>query len=87
VKPIAAFASRFAIERLIFRLTQSVYRDQFILKCAMLFSLWAPVPDRSTGDRDLLGQAIPRRPAWPRSLRRSVVSPCKTARPDAFGCR
>ena len=63
MKPIAAFASRFAsrfaIERLIFRLTQSVYRDQFILKGAMLFSLWAPVPDRSTGDLDLLAQGDP----------------------------
>ncbi len=50
---------RFAIERLIFRLTQSVYRDQLILKGAMLFSLWAPVPYRSTGDLDLLGQGDP----------------------------
>jgi hypothetical protein len=50
---------RFAIERLIFRLSQSVYRDQFILKGAMLFSLWAPVPYRSTGDLDLLGQGDP----------------------------
>jgi len=78
---------RFAIERLIFRLTQSVYRDQFILKGAMLFLLWAPVPDRSTGDLNLLRQAIPRPPAWPRSLRRSVVLPCKTCRHDAFDCR
>jgi len=50
---------RFAIERLIFRLSQSVYREQFILKGAMLFSLWAPVPYRSTGDLDLLGQGYP----------------------------
>ncbi len=50
---------RFAIERLIFRLAQSRYRDQFILKGAMLFSLWAPVPYRSTGDLDLLGEGDP----------------------------
>ena len=50
---------RFAIERLIFRLAQSKYRDQFILKGAMLFSLWAPVPYRSTGDLDLLGEGDP----------------------------
>lgn len=51
--------TRFAIERLIYRLAQSGYRDQFILKGAMLFSLWAPVPYRSTGDLDLLGQGDP----------------------------
>ena len=51
--------TRFAIERLIDRLAQSGYRDQFILKGAMLFSLWAPVPYRSTGDLDLLGQGDP----------------------------
>lgn len=50
---------RFAIERLIYRLADSVYRDQFILKGAMLFSLWAPVPYRSTGDLDLLGSQAP----------------------------
>ena len=50
---------RFAIERLIFRLAQSKYRDQFILKGAMLFSLLAPVPYRSTGDLDLLGEGDP----------------------------
>jgi hypothetical protein len=51
--------TRFAIERLIYPLSQSGYRDHFILKGAMLFSLWAPVPYRSTGDLDLLGQGDP----------------------------
>ena len=50
---------RFAIERLIYRLAQSRYSDEFILKGAMLFSLWAKVPYRSTGDLDLLGQGDP----------------------------
>jgi hypothetical protein len=48
--------TRFAIERLIFRLAASPHRDTFVLKGAMLFSLWAPVPYRRTGDLDLLGQ-------------------------------
>jgi hypothetical protein len=47
---------RYAIERLLYRLALSGYRDQFVLKEAMLFSLWAAVPYRSTGDLDLLGQ-------------------------------
>ncbi|MBP9233197.1 MAG: nucleotidyl transferase AbiEii/AbiGii toxin family protein [Hyphomonadaceae bacterium] len=50
---------RFAIERLLYRLSESAYRDHFVLKGAMLFSLWAPVPYRSTGDLDLLGQGDP----------------------------
>ncbi len=57
--------TRFAIERFIFRLAESAHRDTFILKGAMLFSLWAPVPYRGTGDLDLLGQgnAAPERMA------------------------
>jgi hypothetical protein len=50
---------RFAIERLIYRLSQSKHRDDFILKGAMLFSLWADVPYRGTGDLDLLGTGNP----------------------------
>ncbi len=34
---------RFAIERLLYRVAQSTYRNQFILKGAILLSLWAPV--------------------------------------------
>lgn len=50
---------RYAIERLLYRLSLSAHRDVFVLKGAMLFSLWAPVPYRSTGDLDLLGQGDP----------------------------
>ncbi|MBF0332652.1 MAG: nucleotidyl transferase AbiEii/AbiGii toxin family protein [Alphaproteobacteria bacterium] len=47
--------TRYAIERLLYRLSQSPYRNLFVLKGAMLFSLWAAVPYRATGDLDLLG--------------------------------
>ena len=46
---------RYAIERLLYRLSQSASADRFILKGAMLFSVWADVPYRATGDLDLLG--------------------------------
>jgi hypothetical protein len=46
---------RYAIERLLYRLSQSPMRDRFILKGAMLFALWSAQPFRSTGDLDLLG--------------------------------
>jgi predicted nucleotidyltransferase component of viral defense system len=46
---------RYAIERLLYRLSRSEYADRFVLKGAMLFSLWADVPYRATRDLDLLG--------------------------------
>ena len=46
---------RYAIERLLYRLSQSAYADRFVLTGAMLFSVWAAVPYRATGDLDLLG--------------------------------
>lgn len=51
--------TRFAIERLLYRLSVSPHRDRFVLKGAMLFGLWTPVPYRSTGDLDLLGFGDP----------------------------
>lgn len=47
--------TRYVIERLLWRLSISDYRQLFVLKGAMLFSLWAPTPYRATGDLDLLG--------------------------------
>lgn len=47
--------TRYVIERLLYRLSRSPHRDRFILKGAMLFSLWADAPYRATGDLDLLG--------------------------------
>ena len=46
--------TRYAIERLLYRLSLSPFREAFVLKGAMLFSLWAPTPYRATGDLDLL---------------------------------
>lgn len=47
--------TRYIIERFLYRLGQSAHRERFVLKGAMLFSLWAPTPYRATGDLDLLG--------------------------------
>lgn len=51
--------SRYALERLLFRLSQSSHRDQFVLKGAMLFQLWGGQPHRPTRDLDLLGRGDP----------------------------
>jgi len=46
---------RYALERLLHRLTISPYRNQYVLKGAMLFTAWLDDPFRSTKDLDLLG--------------------------------
>jgi len=46
---------RYAIERLLYRLTQSDYIGDFVLKGAMLFCYWNQKLHRATKDLDLLG--------------------------------
>ncbi len=46
--------TQFGLERLLYRLSQSAYRDRFILKGAMLFVLWSDRPHRPTRDVDFL---------------------------------
>ena len=46
---------RFALERMLYRLSQSVYAEHFLLKGALLFTLWYDMPHRTTRDADLLG--------------------------------
>ena len=47
--------TRYALERLLYRLSVSPHRDRFILKGAMLFVTWVAEPFRPTRDLDLLG--------------------------------
>jgi hypothetical protein len=51
--------SRYAIERLLFRLSQTEARERYILKGAMLFVTWPEHAFRPTGDLDLLGDGDP----------------------------
>lgn len=46
---------RFALERILYRLSQSAHADHFLLKGALLFTLWYDMPHRPTRDADLLG--------------------------------
>lgn len=48
--------NRFALERLLARLSTSEHRDRFVLKGAMLFALWSDRPHRATRDLELLGR-------------------------------
>jgi Nucleotidyl transferase AbiEii toxin, Type IV TA system len=47
--------NRFALERLLCRLSLSPHAERFLLKGALLFALWYDDPHRPTRDADLLG--------------------------------
>lgn len=49
---------RYASERFLYRLSQSQYKKQFILKGAALFTVWNGEPHRATKDLDLLGYGV-----------------------------
>ena len=51
--------TRYANERLLYRLSESRYRNQFVLKGAVLFELWTATAHRATRDVGLLGFAEP----------------------------
>jgi hypothetical protein len=51
--------TRYAIERLLFRLGQTEAVERFVLKGAMLFVTWPEQAFRPTGDLDLLAQGDP----------------------------
>lgn len=47
--------TRYALERLLYRLSISQHRNRFVLKGAMLVTTWFNDPHRPTRDLDLLG--------------------------------
>jgi len=51
--------TRYAIERLLYRLTQTEHAARFTLKGAMLFAIWMDKPHRPTLDVDLLAVGQP----------------------------
>jgi predicted nucleotidyltransferase component of viral defense system len=51
--------TRYANERLLFRLASSRHAQRFVLKGAALFTLWTGKPHRATRDLDLLGFGDP----------------------------
>lgn len=47
--------TRYSLERFLYRVSASTYQESFLLKGALLFSLWYDAPRRPTRDADLLG--------------------------------
>ena len=55
-RPFNELLQLFAIERFIYRLSKSPHSDKFILKGALMFSVWSGPVSRPTMDIDLLGK-------------------------------
>ena len=54
-EPMELLLTRYALERLLYRLSLSPHRERFVLKGAMLLATWFDEPHRATRDVDLLG--------------------------------
>lgn len=52
-------ATRYALERFLYRLSQSKHGKTFVLKGALLFQFWTRTPHRTTRDADLLSSGSP----------------------------
>ena len=61
--------NRYGLERWLYRLSRSPHRDRFVLKGAMLFTLWSKEPHRKTRDLDLLGFGAKSIPEWEQVFR------------------
>jgi hypothetical protein len=70
--------TRYAIERLLFRLSQTEAGEHYVLKGAMLFVTWPMHTLRPTGDLDLLGQGDPD----PDALMKLFTRICQVDLPD-----
>lgn len=70
--------TRFAIERLLFRLSQTPAGDYYVLKGAMLFATWPENAFRPTGDLDLLGSG----PADTNAIIELFAGICRVDAPD-----
>ena len=62
--------TRYAGARLLYRLSVSPHAERFVLKGAVLFSLWSDAPHRATRDVDLLGFGDPAHAAASCRIRR-----------------
>ena len=70
--------TRYALERLLYRLGASRYAERFLLEGTLLFDLWFDIPHRPTRDADLLGFGPAEAPALEavfRDLCAQVVEP------------
>lgn len=55
-EPFDLVLTRYALERLLYRLSRSPHRGEFVVKGATLLQVWTELPNRPTRDLDLLGR-------------------------------
>ena len=72
------FLVRYACERFLYRLGESVERERFILKGATLLGLWMEEPSRATRDIDLLALGESNEEA----VREAVATICNVPCPE-----
>lgn len=58
-QPFQMLLTRYALERLLYRLSTTAHRERFVLKGAMLMTTWFVNPFRPTQDVDFLGFGDP----------------------------
>lgn len=56
-RPLQEVMQYFVMERFLFRLAQSKHADRFVLKGALMFTVWGTPQSRATRDIDLLARA------------------------------
>lgn len=71
--------TRYALERLLYRLSVSSNKDHFLLKGALLFDMWFDVPQRPTRDIDLLGFGLADEPLVHETFREICAIECDDA--------
>lgn len=82
-RPFTEILQYFALERFLYRLGRSRYADQFVLKGALMFSVWQGLYSRPTRDVDLLG----RRALGVEQVVEAVKAICDESVPDDDGLR
>jgi Nucleotidyl transferase AbiEii toxin, Type IV TA system len=68
--------TRYGLERLLYRLSISSNKDNFLLKGALLFDMWFDVPHRPTRDIDLLGFGLAEEPLVREAFREICAIEC-----------
>ena len=66
--------TRYALERLLYRLSTSAYAERFVLKGAMLLTSWFEDPHRATRDLDLWGFGDPSQDAMLAAFREILAA-------------
>lgn len=74
----AELLHHYLLERFLYRLGQSRFRDRFVLKGALLLHLWQEAPGRFTRDIDLRGSL----PSDPETVAEAIREVCRTEAPD-----